>query len=544
MKLNSLKFWGIALGIAGFVLPFVVTFSGLSVAGHYALAIFFLAAMLWLTEAIEIHATSIGIIVLGALFLSTQGPVYSGAELATVTPELTPDSTWSLPNTVLTAENNVYLLEKDRQVQKSVEVLSVGKEQVFIKKMSLDASSVVIKSAKDKLVGYKPVSYSAFFNALANPIIILFLGGFMLADAAVKFKIDQALTRSLLKPFGKRPFMVLSGLMLVTGTLSAFMSNTATTAMMITVVMPVVAALQPGDRFKTALVLAIPTAANIGGIATPIGTPPNAVAMGALTAKGVSISFLSWMQIAGPIALIMLIFSAVLLYMMFKPSTKSIELVLAEPPRMTAHAWVTYITFGGTVLLWVTESLHGINSNLVASIPLAVFTATGVVRIKDIRNLPWEVLWLVAGGLALGDIMDKTGLMSWMIGLVDWSLFDKTTLILVFAVVGLLMSEFLSNTVIATLLIPIGMNLGLAALNVEGGGLNAAAISFLVMTAATIGLSVSLAMALPISTPPQAIAMSTGLITSKEMLRVGLIIGLAGLVVIVLFSMTYWPLII
>jgi sodium-dependent dicarboxylate transporter 2/3/5 len=139
--------------------------------------------------------------------------------------------------------------------------------------------------------------------------------------------------------------------------------------------------------------------------------------------------------------------------------------------------------------------------------------------------------------------MDKAGLMTWMISLVDWSGFGHVTLILIFAGVGLAMSEFLSNTVIATLLIPIGMSMGLASINSTGGAMDHEAIGFLVMSAATIGLSVSLAMALPISTPPQAIAMSTGHVSNKDMMRFGLLIGLIGLVLTVLSSLTFWPLI-
>jgi sodium-dependent dicarboxylate transporter 2/3/5 len=140
-------------------------------------------------------------------------------------------------------------------------------------------------------------------------------------------------------------------------------------------------------------------------------------------------------------------------------------------------------------------------------------------------------------------MMDKTGLMTWMIGLVDWSGFSHTTLILVFAVLGLLMSEFLSNTVVASLLIPIGMSMGLASINASSGTMDHESISFLVMSAATIGLAVSLAMALPISTPPQAIAMSTGQVTNKDMIRVGIIIGALGLILTVVSSLTFWPLV-
>jgi sodium-dependent dicarboxylate transporter 2/3/5 len=541
--MKGIRFWGILVAAAGFLLPFFVQFGSLSVAGHIALSIFFFAAALWLTEAVPIHATSMAVIVLGAVFLSVQGPMYKDVTSPKVKPQQQADSVFVLPAAAVSTNDEVIVLQGDKQTRVKLDVMSRTATEVVVRSGTLKNESELLADINHKTAGYKPLSYTAFFGTLANPIIMLFLGGFVLAEAAVKFSIDQSLTRILLKPFGKKPIMVLTGLMLVTAVLSAFMSNTATTAMMITVVMPVIATLQPGDRFKTALVLAIPTAANIGGMATPIGTPPNAVAIGALASRGITVPFVDWMIIAGPMVIILLVSAVFLLYFLFKPQTATIELKLAEPPQRTAKTWITYVTFGGTVLLWVTESLHGINSNLVATIPIAVFAITGIIETKEIRALPWEVLWLVAGGLALGDIMDKTGLMTWMIGLVDWSGFSHTTLILVFAVVGLLMSEFLSNTVIASLLIPIGMSMGLASINATGGTLDHESISFLVMSAATIGLAVSLAMALPISTPPQAIAMSTGQVANKDMIRVGIIIGALGLILTVVSSLTFWPLV-
>jgi sodium-dependent dicarboxylate transporter 2/3/5 len=130
---------------------------------------------------------------------------------------------------------------------------------------------------------YIPDAYTAFIGTLASPIIILFLGGFVLADAAVKYNLDRNLTRILLSPFGSKPGYILLGLMVVTALLSAFMSNTATTAMMMTVILPIMARLGKTDPLRIGLALSIPFAANIGGITTPIGTPPNAVVIGALS---------------------------------------------------------------------------------------------------------------------------------------------------------------------------------------------------------------------------------------------------------------------
>jgi sodium-dependent dicarboxylate transporter 2/3/5 len=135
-------------------------------------------------------------------------------------------------------------------------------------------------------VEYTVPKYQVFYGTLAHPILILFLGGFSLAKAAEKYGLDRNLTRILLKPFGSSPTRVALGVMVVTGVLSAFMSNTATTAMMMTVALPIVAKVPVSDPFRRLVALSIPVGANIGGIATPIGTPPNAVAIAAHSAGG------------------------------------------------------------------------------------------------------------------------------------------------------------------------------------------------------------------------------------------------------------------
>jgi sodium-dependent dicarboxylate transporter 2/3/5 len=252
-------------------------------------------------------------------------------------------------------------------------------------------------------------SYSVYMATLASPIIILFLGGFMLADGAVKFDLDKNLTRILLKPFGSKPAIILLGLMIVTAILSAFMSNTATTAMMMTVVLPILAKTKTGDPFKIALLLCIPFAANIGGIATPIGTPPNAVVIGALTKSGIDVSFTYWMALSLPFVIAMLAVTWVLLLSMFKPTTDSIAMDLEGSFKKSPSAYIMYAVFILTIGLWVTESLHGLSSSLVALVPVAGLTLTGVLSKADVRKLPWEVLWLVAGGLALGIVMKSTG---------------------------------------------------------------------------------------------------------------------------------------
>ncbi|MAO65736.1 MAG: transporter [Balneola sp.] len=382
---------------------------------------------------------------------------------------------------------------------------------------------------------YAPNAYTDFIGTLANPIIILFLGGFVLADAAVKFDLDKNLTRILLKPFGSKPKFIILGLMIVTGLLSAFMSNTATTAMMMTVILPIIAKTDIDDPMRIGLALSIPFAANIGGIATPIGTPPNAVVIGALSTQGIDIAFTEWMVLAAPLVLIVLGFSWLILLWMFKPKTNSVPMDLKGSFQKNKSAVLVYLVFAVTVVLWITESLHGVGSSIIALIPVAVLSLTGILDKDGIRQLPWEVLWLVAGGISLGISMESTGLAEWIVTSIEWSSFSTLFMIIGFSLVAIVMSNFLSNTVSATLLIPLAVSL--ATSGVAGEGFS------LILISLVIGVSASMAMMLPISTPPNAIAMSTGTLKTKHMTRAGLAIGLFGLLMVTLYALFYWPLI-
>lgn len=462
--MSKSKLTGLVLGVVGFTIPLFITFPGLSLAGHFAMSIFLLAAIFWMFEAIPIYSTSILVIFFQVILLSSEG---------------------------------------------------------FI-----DYS----------LTDYNPLPYSNFIATLADPIIILFLGGFVLADASVKYDFDKNMTRLLLKPFGSQTRFIILGLMLVTAILSAFMSNTATTAMMITVILPIIARMEPGDPARIGIALCIPFAANIGGIATPIGTPPNAVVIAALNNQGLDIAFSSWMMYAAPLAIVMLIFAWQVLLRLYKPATAVLPLKLDGKLKKSRNAVILYITFGLTVLLWVTEGIHGIRSAIVALIPVAVLTLTSVFEKNDIRKLPWEVLWLIAGGIALGISMKETGLAEWMVGSIAWDTFGYLLLLAIFGAVALIMSNFLSNTVTASLLIPLAISLATSGIMEGPFGM--------IMIGLVIALSASFAMVLPISTPPNAIAVSTGIVKTKDMITSGMIIGLFGLMLILLLAMIYWPFIV
>ena len=376
------------------------------------------------------------------------------------------------------------------------------------------------------------VDYKSLMASFADPVVMLFMGGFVLAIMAEKYGLDVTMARYLLKPFGTKPKMVLLGFLVVIAVFSMFMSNTATAAMMLAFLAPVLAVLPSDDRGRIGLSLAIPVAANLGGIGTPIGTPPNATAVRFLTEAGYEVTFMEWMVRMVPYVLIM-IFLAWLLLQFFFPF-KSEKVVLEIPENNKDKGWkskVVWITFIGTILLWATGSLTGINSNVVALIPLGVLTCTGIFTKEDIKEINWSVLWLVAGGFALGTCLQGTGLAKVLIGAIP---FGEMPVLLVFLIAGLVcyfLSNFISNSATAALLIPIliviaeGMADPAAANNASFLALGGtyAMITFIAVCA-------SIAMLFPISTPPNAIAASTGLVETKDMAKIGIIIGLIGFV--------------
>ena len=374
------------------------------------------------------------------------------------------------------------------------------------------------------------VSYKSLMASFADPVVMLFMGGFVLAIMAEKYGLDVTLARILLKPFGTKPSMVLLGFLVVIAIFSMFMSNTATAAMMLAFLAPVLQVLPSDDKGRIGLSLAIPVAANIGGIGTPIGTPPNATAVRFLAESGYEVTFSEWSMRMIPFVLIMILVAWVLLQLMFPFKTK--KLVLDIPENKRAVDWKTYvvwITFIGTILLWATESLTGINSNVVALIPLGVLTMTGIFTKEDIKEINWTVLWLVAGGFALGTALQGSGLAKTLISAIPFGSMSVLSVLIIAGLVCYFLSNFISNSATAALLIPIlivvaeGMADPSATNNASFlafGGTHAM-ISFIAVCA-------SIAMLFPISTPPNAIASSTGLVQTKDMAKVGIIIGAIG----------------
>ena len=375
------------------------------------------------------------------------------------------------------------------------------------------------------MAGANP-DFRTFLNPLSDPIIILFLGGFILAQASVKEGIDKALASQILKIFGGNPRVVLLGLMTITCVFSMWMSNTATTAMMITLAAPLASQIPSGDPFGKSLVLSIPFAANIGGMGTPIASPPNAVAVAFLKNVGIQVSFLEWMMVAIPLVIVLLLVTWVLLWHLYKPFG-SFKLA-TETHTINSRGFFVMIIFSATILLWMTDRWHGLPTAVVALLPVVAFTTTGIIRRSDVNSLEWHILILIAGGIALGLGLNVTGLDSVIVNLIPQ---DNAIIFPLMIVSTILLSTFMSNTAASNLLIPLGISFAI--------GLEQQALAKEIGVG--IALAASAAMSLPISTPPNAIAYAKGVLSSKDFSKAGVLVGLVT-VILILGARFLWQL--
>lgn len=367
----------------------------------------------------------------------------------------------------------------------------------------------------------------AIMASFADPIIMLFLAGFILAIAASKSGLDTLLARNMIRPFGKKSENVLLGFLFITGIFSMFISNTATAALMLTFLAPVFAALPANGKGRIALTMSIPLAANLGGMGTPIGTPPNMIALKFLNdpeGLNLGISFGQWMMIMTPLVIILLLICWRILLYFFPFSKKTIELNIDGEVHKGGRMYIVIATFIITILLWIIpEKFTGINTNTVAMIPMGVFAITGVISAKDLQQIDWSVIWMVAGGFALGLGMNSSGLADVAIESIPFGNWSPIMILIVSGLICYFLSNFISNTATAALLMPIlavvcramGDKLGVI------GGTSTILLG--------VAIAASSAMCLPISTPPNAIAYSTGLIQQKDMLKTGLLCGLISL---------------
>lgn len=399
------------------------------------------------------------------------------------------------------------------------------------------AVSFLIISLEIVFLGFKDFDFNSsskewtyFLQPWSSPLIFLFIAGFILAIAASKTKLDLWLAKTVLFYFGNKPENVLSGLMLITFILSMFISNTATTAMMMTMLLPILKNMKESNPFQKAILLAIVVSANIGGMGTIIGTPPNAIAVGILGDNAPS--FVSWMIIALPPAILI---TLVLRFIILKvyPSTEDIidiskvkhVQVLDDSATLfttttTIPSWkksLVIAVFTITILLWLTGPFHHIPTPVVSLLPIVFFTIFGIIDTEDIKEIRWDVIILIIGGLSLGAGVSKTGLDEWIGTQFNFEGLSIYIIVSIFAFIVVLVSNFMSNTAATNIMLPLVVALV--------SSMGDSVVSFMVIS---IALCASCAMILPVSTPPNAIVYSSGKLFSKDFILIGLVSAVIG----------------
>lgn len=374
----------------------------------------------------------------------------------------------------------------------------------------------------------EPQDIAKYANTFSSSVIWLMLGGFFLASAMTKTKLDIALFRFTVKVSGTRPRNLVIGLMTTAMVASMLMSNTACTAMIVAAITPLIISLGKSSGLGKAVLLGVPIAASTGGMATIIGSPPNVIAAGALENAGMGVDFLQWMVYGLPLALVLTAVCCVALVLYYLKDNKPVDLNFLNEPQevlsadLKSQKKVVIVITAITLLLWLTGEWHGISTSGVSAIPIVFLTLTGVVTGKDVRALPWDTLFLVAGGLSLGVALQHNGLLQYYADKVADLEVNQLAFFFIFGFVTMAFSNVMSHTATGTVLIPLGMAI-LPEAKME--------------IAMVVGLSASTAMLLPVSTPPNAIAFSTGMLEQKDFRLGGIIAGLLGPLLVILWVM-------
>jgi sodium-dependent dicarboxylate transporter 2/3/5 len=362
---------------------------------------------------------------------------------------------------------------------------------------------------------------SVFISCFFSETILLFLGGFVISQAISNYRLDHTLARIVIKETKGSSVLLLVGLAFTTGFLSCWMNNTATTAMMLGLVVPMMKSLNEFSHLRKSILFVIPFSANLGGIGTPVGTLPNVIGIGYMKQKGIDIGFLPWMGFAIPVCFLCIASLCYLLYFFFLRNKPEEALQLFAPeksekePADLKKQFSLFIIII-TVLGWLTSDFHGISIGTIALFPVIVFFGLRLLSLEDFRSLSWDVLILMGGGIALGKAMEETGLAKHIIESFELDGMSSLSLFIFFSLMSLLLSCFLSNTSVANLILPITMGIPEHAILPSALG-------------ATIGAS--LAMPFPISTPPNALAFSYGGIKSSEMAKIGGLISFISLLI-------------
>jgi len=375
--------------------------------------------------------------------------------------------------------------------------------------------------------------------------IFLFFGGFVLALGLEKWGVHEQIARRIIAVVGDKKSNILLGFILSTGMISMWISNTATALMMLPMAIAVIEAMPPShrhSRFSIFLMLSIAYASNIGGVGTLIGSPPNTQMASILSESfQVEISFFDWMKIGMPLAILLLLLMFLIFNMLLGAERKDVhDLHFHTLPWTKAQKRVLWI-FSMVAFLWIFREVFvgwGINyrdENAAILGALAMFLMPSgdgqkqkILRWSDTEKLPWGILLLFGGGLALAAVLEKNGVLQFLAQ--SFESFDGIGLVaavLMLTTLAIFISEVLSNLAMVTLFIPVV-------------GIFAAQTGLpLVPMAMALTLGASLAFMMPVGTPPNAIVFGSGFLRIKDMMRYGFILNLISLALISLFVILF-----
>lgn len=364
----------------------------------------------------------------------------------------------------------------------------------------------------------------------AHPIIFLFLGGFGLAAALHKYELDELFAGYIMRAAGSKMIFSVISLFIATAIISMWISNTATTAIMLPVALGLISKLKETDnKTDVFILLGVAYSANIGGIGTIIGSPPNAI-----TAANLGLSFSEWLAFGIPFMLILLPVMVVVLYFILKPEfpkMTNLHTIRTRDVFCNKNSYIVCGIFALTVILWLLSkpisSMIGIESSfdsIIAVFAIVLLMLFKTMKWKEIENFAdWGVLLLFGGGLALSGVLSETGASAYLAKLVETHLAAYGPFLLVLGSVLLMifLTEVASNTASAAILVPIFLVLG-----------HEIGHEPPLELAITVGIAASCAFMLPVATPPNALVFGTERIKLRDMMRTGFVLNIISAVII------------